>query len=263
MGVHVGPNSTSLLSIFVGTMLETPFLETVSPWVSTLDKRSTETRGWHWETTFMDPILGRISKRSPEDVPLGIHVGSKCNLGKSAESRVRIKLGLPLGDDLYESNSIKNQKKTSRRCPRGCSSWSRTHLFARYICGNHAWSVLWETVSPWVSSHIGSKLNLGKSVGTRVRMKLGFQLGYDLYGFDSRKNQKKISRRCPRECPRWSQTHLFARYISWNHARSALFGDSVPLGIQVGSKLINLGKCFETSVRIKLGLLLEQELEQN
>ena len=45
VSVHVGLKLTCLLGIFVGTMLETPFLETVSPWVSTLDKRSTETRG--------------------------------------------------------------------------------------------------------------------------------------------------------------------------------------------------------------------------
>eukprot|EP00978_Attheya_sp_CCMP212_P024755 scaffold78308_cov25-Attheya_sp.AAC.2 len=69
----------------------------------------------------MDPILGRIRKRSPEDVPVGVHVGSKYTLGKSAETRVRIKLGIPLGDDLYGSDSRKDQKEISRRCPRGCA----------------------------------------------------------------------------------------------------------------------------------------------
>ena len=43
----------------------------------------------------MDPILGRIRKRFSEGVPV-------------SENMTKMKLGLPLGDDLYGFNSRKN-----------------------------------------------------------------------------------------------------------------------------------------------------------
>jgi hypothetical protein len=121
MGVHVG------FKLYHGTSVETRVrmklnlslgdhqdgsdsrknqkndLHKVSPWVSTLVRTSSVGAAVYLSEPCSELPLG-------DGVPMGVHVGSKLHHGKSVETRVRMKVGLPLGAHHDGSNYRKNQK---------------------------------------------------------------------------------------------------------------------------------------------------------